>query len=83
MNKLKTKIIQVRGTKDIKNIGEFAVEEEVKYLGIMIGGRGRNIFQAEKKSWLEKAKKKSNELIPQIKESFDKVESDDGARSPI
>ena len=56
MSKLKTKIIQVRGTKDIKNIGEFAVEEEVKYLGIMIGGRGRNIFQAEKKTWLEKSK---------------------------
>ena len=59
--------------KDIESIGEIAVEEEVKYLGIMIGGRGRNIFQAEKKTWLEKAKKKSNELIPQIKKSFDKV----------
>ena len=39
----------------------------------MIGVRGRNIFQADRKSWLEKAKKKSNELIPQIKKSFDKV----------
>ena len=50
LSKQKTKIIQVRGMKDIESIGEIAVEEEVKYLGIMIGGRGRNIFQAEKKT---------------------------------
>ena len=72
LNKLKTKIIQVRGKKNIKNIGEYAVEV-VQYLGIKIGGRGRNIFQAEKKIWLEKARKKANELIPQIKKNFDKV----------
>merc|ERR1711874_510054 len=69
LNKSKTKIIQVRGTKDIKNIGEYTVEEEVHYLGIRIGGRGRNIFQAENMLWLEKAKKKANKLIPQIKKS--------------
>ena len=71
LNKLKTKIIQVRG-ENIRKIDEYTVEE-VQYLGIKIGGRGRNIFQAENKIWLEKAEKKANELIPQIKKSFDKV----------
>ena len=71
LNKSKTKILQVRGTKDIKKIGEYSVE--VKYLGINIGGSGRDIFRAEKRIWLEKAKKKANEVIPQIKKSFDKV----------
>ena len=63
----------MRGTKDVKEIGEHTVEEEVQYLGIKIGGSGRDIFRAEKRMWLEKAKKKANEVIPQIKKSFDKV----------
>ena len=47
----------------------------MKYLGIKIGGkrRGRNIFLAENKTWIEKVEKKANELIPQIKKSFNKV----------
>ena len=36
INKLKTKIIQVRGTKNIKNIGEYGVEEGIQYLRIKI-----------------------------------------------
>ena len=73
LNKLKTNILQVRGTKDIKEIGDYSVEEEVQYLGINIGGSGRDIFRAEKIIWLEKAKKKANEVISQVKKSFDKV----------
>ena len=40
-----------------------------------IGGKrkGRNIFLAENKTWIETVEKKANELIPQIKKSFDKV----------
>merc|ERR1711874_442881 len=38
LNKSKTEILQVRGNKDIKEIGDYSVEEEVQYLGINIGG---------------------------------------------
>ena len=38
-----------------------------------LGGRGRDIFRAEKRIWLKKAKKKANEVISQIKKSYDKV----------
>ena len=45
----------------------------MKYLGVNLGGRGRDIFRAEKRIWLKKAKKKANEVISQIKKSYDKV----------
>ena len=38
-----------------------------------MGGSGRDIFRAEKRIWTKKAKKKANEVISQIKKSFDKV----------
>ena len=73
MNKLKTKIIQVRRENKLRKIYEYIIKEEVQYLDIKIVGRWRNIFQAENKTWLEKVEKKANELIPQIRKSFDKV----------
>ena len=60
LNKTKTKILHVRGTKDIKEIGEYTVEDEVQYLGINLGGNGRDIFRAKKRIWTKKAKKKAN-----------------------
>ena len=62
----------MRGKKEIEKIDEYEIEE-VQYLGIKIGGRGRNVFLAENKTWLQKVEKKANELVPQIKKSFDKV----------
>ena len=56
LNKDKTKILIVRGPQETK-IGEYEVAKEVKYLGIKLGGRGREIFAAENKTWLEKAEK--------------------------
>ena len=44
----------------------------MKYLGVYLGGSGRDIFRAEKRIWLKKAKKKANEVISQIKKSYDK-----------
>ena len=80
LNKKKTKILHVRGTEKEK-IGEYTVEDEVKYLGVYIGGgRGRDIFKAEKIIWLKKAKKKANEVISQIKKSHDKVTVDKAIR---
>ena len=38
-----------------------------------MGGRGKDIFFAENKIWLEKAKKRANVLIGQVKSSCDMV----------
>ena len=61
----KTKILRIRGPKIEGKIG--------KYLGIQIGGKGKDIFQAENKLWIQKAEKKANEIVSQIKKSCDKV----------
>ena len=42
-------------------------------MGIQIGGRGRDIFQAENKIWIQKAEKKANEIISQIKKALTKL----------
>ena len=47
----------VRGQNTTSKIGDYEVVEEVKYLGIQLGGRGKDIFGAENKIWLEKAEK--------------------------
>ena len=70
LSKQKTKIVQIRGKKTVEEIGEFKIEEEVKYLGIQIGERGRDIFQAENNTWIQKAEKKANEIISQIKKKL-------------
>ena len=69
----KTKIMRIRGPDVGDKIGKYDVVREVKYLGIQIGGRGRNIFEAENKKWIEKAEKKANALIGQIRKSADKI----------
>merc|ERR1711874_622496 len=33
----KTKIVQIRGNKRVEEIGDYKIEEEIKYLGIQIG----------------------------------------------
>ena len=69
----KTKIMKIRGPGEGKMVGRFKVEKEARYLGIQIGGRGRNIFDAENKICLKKAEKKANGVMSQIKKSADKV----------
>ena len=46
LNKKKTKELIVRGS-PVEKIGENEVVNEVKYLGIKLGGKGNNIFAAE------------------------------------
>ena len=58
LNELKTKVLHVRRI-EVEKIGEYTVEEEVKYLGIQLEGKERDIFRAEKRLWLEKAVKKA------------------------
>ena len=49
LSEKKTKILKIRGPGEGEKIGRFRVEKEARYLGIQVGGRGRNIFEAEKK----------------------------------
>ena len=69
----KTKIMRIRGPDVGEKIGKYNVVREVNYLGIQIGGRGRNIFEAENKKLIKKARKKVNALLAQIKKSADKI----------
>jgi len=66
----KTKILRIRGPKTGEKIGKYKIEEEAKYLGIKIGGRGRDIFQAENKIWIQKAEKKDQWNHKPNKEKF-------------
>ena len=50
--------MKIRGPGKSEKIGKFKVEKEARYLGIQIGGRGRNIFEAENRIWIEKAEKR-------------------------
>ena len=49
----KSKIILVRGQKQQEKIDNFEVVKSVKYLGIRLGERGRNIFRKENKLWVK------------------------------
>ena len=53
----KTRILRIR-PKVEGNIGKYKIENEAKYLGVQIGGRGRDIFQAENRLWIQKAEKR-------------------------
>ena len=58
INKDKTKIMKIRGP-DVEEIaGEYEIVKETKYLGIQIGGKGRNLFENENKKTLKKLKRK-------------------------
>ena len=46
LNEEKTKVLHVRGTEKVEEIGGYKVEKEVKYLGVWVGGKGRDIFKA-------------------------------------
>merc|ERR1711913_66593 len=73
INLEKTKIMRVRGPEIGDRVGELEVVKETKYLGVQVGGRGRNIFEMENKKLIEKAEEKVNALLAQIKKSADKV----------
>merc|ERR1712055_368640 len=73
LNDEKTKILRIKGPGTSKKIGRFKVEKEAKYLGVMIGGRGRNIYEAENRIWLEKAEKKANSILSQVNKSAERV----------
>ena len=65
--------MKIRGPEIGDKVGEFEVVKETKCLGIQIGGRGRNIFEMENKTLLEKVEATVNILLARIKKSADKV----------
>ena len=69
----KNKIMKIRGPDIGDKVGELEVVKETRYLGVQVGGRGRNIFEKENKKLLEKAEEKVNALLAQIKKSADRV----------
>merc|ERR1711970_140296 len=73
INKKKTKIL-IRGEEDNYKIDEYEMVKEATYLGITVtGGKGREIFQAENKIILDKAKKQVNTIMGDVKKSADKA----------
>ena len=47
--------------------------DTIKYLGVNLGGKGRDIVREEKRGWRKKTQKLANKLMAQIKKSYDKV----------
>ena len=41
----KSKVLQMRGREKPKTVGNFEVVKKVKYLGIQVGGYGKDIFK--------------------------------------
>ena len=65
--------MKIRGPDIGEKVGELEVVKETRYLGVQVGGRGRNIFERENKKLLENAEEKVNALLAQIRKSADKV----------
>merc|ERR1712179_347295 len=73
INEEKTKIMRIKGKKGEEHIKEYEMFTEAKYLGVNIGGRGRNICEKENSEFLNKAEKKVNQIIAEVRKSADKV----------
>merc|ERR1711891_24250 len=71
MNDSKSKIIQVRGTEKARRIEGLEVVETVKYLGVTLGGVGRDVFREERNNVVERAQKKALALHSYVKKSYD------------
>ena len=71
ISKEKSKVIQIRGSEKPKTIGGFEVVRKVKYLGVLLGGFGRDIFRYERESIIEKAQRKAAQIKSYIKKSYD------------
>ena len=71
VNEDKSKVLQVRGTERPRKVGSLEVVDRVKYLGITLGGVGRDIFRYEMENLLERAQKKAMTMKTYIKKSYD------------
>ena len=57
INIKKTKLLRIRGEENYKEIAGCEIIKQTKYLGITVGGKGRDIFKFERENWMIKAKK--------------------------
>merc|ERR1712121_67648 len=73
INKTKTKIMRVRGQKDDCKLEEYEMVEETTYLGITIRVKGSDIFEIENKKVLDKANRKVNTIMSEVRKSADKA----------
>ena len=73
INEEKTKIMQIKGRYSPSSFQGYDIVTEAKYLGVTVGGRGRDIFEKENKLSIEKAEKKVNTLMAEVRKSADKV----------
>merc|ERR1712030_123090 len=71
VNEDKIKVLQVRGTERPRRVGGLEVVERIKYLGITLGGVGRDIFRYKRESLIERAQKKATAIKAYIKKSYD------------
>ena len=60
ISKEKSKVIQIRGSEKPRTVGGFEVVKQIKYLGVMVGGYGRDIFKYERESVIKKHKRKQH-----------------------
>ena len=67
VNQDKSKVLHVRGTERPRKVGGLEVVDRVKYLGVILGGNGRDIFKYERESLVEKAQKKATIIKSYIK----------------
>ena len=71
VNEDKSKVLQVRGTERPRRVGGLEVVERVKYLGITLGGVGRDIFSYKRENLVDRAQKKATAMKMYIKKSYD------------
>ena len=69
----KSKVLQVRGRDRPEKERNYEVVKEVKYLGVKVGGRGRNIYQMEKEDVIQKAQIKVAQIKSYVRKSYDKT----------
>merc|ERR1711891_115828 len=73
INREKTKIMKIKGLEDDYRIKDYEMVKETTYLGVTIGGKGRNIFEYENEKILDKVNRKVNTVMAEVRKSADKV----------
>ena len=58
--------MKIKGQEDDYRISDYEMVEETTYLGVTIGGRGRNIFEYENKKILDKVDRKVNTVMAEV-----------------
>ena len=73
VNEAKSKVLIIKGRKEVREIEGIVVVERVKFLGVQMEGRGRSIFECEKKEIVKKAEVRACGVSRVIQTSYDRV----------